>query len=73
MQEATVDPSIIFDRNRLLTVQELCAWWRCSRKYIWELRTKRKGDQRLPSYKVANGVRFSYDECLWYLKKLEAE
>lgn len=63
-------PSPAVDKNRLLTVAELCAWWRCSRKHIWELRTKRKGDDRLPSYKVGRHILFSYDECCFYLQKL---
>lgn len=61
--------SPLLDKNRLITVEELASWWRCSRKHIWELRTKRKDADRLPCYKMGRRILFNYDECCWYLTK----
>jgi excisionase family DNA binding protein len=60
------------DRARLLSIQQLSAWWGVSRKHIWELCTKRKGEKKLPSYFIGRRRVFIYDECFWYLKKQEA-
>ncbi len=60
------------DPARLLSITQLCQWWGVSRKHIWELTTKRKGEQRLISYKIGRHRKFIYDECYWYLKKQEA-
>lgn len=62
----------LIENTRLLTTEELCKWWKVSRKYIWELSTKRKGEERLPSYKMGRRRLYMYDECCWYLKKQEA-
>lgn len=59
------------DRTRLLSIEQLTDWWGVSRKYIWEL-TKKRGDRKLPSYKLGRRRVFIYDECYWYLKKQEA-
>lgn len=64
--------SPLTDKSRLLTTEQLCDWWGVSRKYIWELSTKRKGAARLPSYKMGRRRLYMYDECYFYLKNREA-
>lgn len=74
MHNSTVDKPAnpLTNMTRLLTTQELCAWWKCSKKYIWDISVNRKGDNRLPSYKIGKRRLYKYDECCWYLQKQEA-
>lgn len=63
--------SELIQGSRVLSIAQLCEWWGVSKKHIWQLTTQKKGDKRLPSYKVGRRRLFSYDECYWYLKKQE--
>lgn len=74
MRTSTVEKTanVLTDMTRLLTVKELCVWWKCSKKYIWSISVNCKSDNRLPSYKVGKHRLYKYDECCWYLQKQEA-
>lgn len=62
----------LVDRTRLLTTEEVSRWFRVSRKYIWDISMNRKGEERLPSYKMGRRRLYLYDECYWFLKKQES-
>jgi hypothetical protein len=71
--EAPTDKTFhpLTNRARLLTTAQLAAWWNVSRKHIWVL-TRRKGENKLPSYRMGKHRLYIYDECYYYLKKQQS-